>query len=85
MEFKLEQPCGKTSAHQVFIPVHKNNFLKVMENHSLLGRQMEPHGSEQFERKQQTRRTDSKCMSNRISTDSLRNSSQMRPQRGLKL
>jgi hypothetical protein len=54
MEFKLEWPCDKTSAHQVFIPAHKSNYLKVMKNHFLLGEQMEPHGSEQFEGKQQT-------------------------------
>lgn len=80
MEFKLDWPCDKTSAHQVFIPVHKNNYLKVMKNHSLLGKQMEPHGSEQFERKLQAWGADSKCMSKRISTESLRNSLQMRPE-----
>lgn len=46
MEFKLEWPWDKTPAHQVFIPVHKNNYFKVMKKHSLLGKQMEPHVSE---------------------------------------
>lgn len=46
MEFKLEWPCVETPTHQVFIPVHKNNYFKVMKKHSPLGKQMEPHVSE---------------------------------------
>lgn len=46
MEFELEWPWAKTPAHQVFIPVHKNNYFKVMKKHSLSGKQMEPHVSE---------------------------------------
>lgn len=48
MEFKLEGPWDKTPAHQVFIPVHKNNYFKVIKKKktSLLGKQMEPHASE---------------------------------------
>ena len=31
MEYKLEWTWDKTPAHQVFIPVHKNNYFKVMK------------------------------------------------------
>lgn len=73
MEFKLEGPWDKTPAHQVFIPVHKNNYFKVIKKKTL------PVGSlkwnhmllKQFERKRQTQGTTSRCVSSRASTDCL--------------
>jgi hypothetical protein len=55
----------------VLSPVHKNNYFKVMKKHSLLGKQMEPHVSEQFERNQKTPGADSKCMSVSMGTGCL--------------